>query len=100
MAKLKFGVIGCGWIGTAKHIGGLRQHPNAELVALCDIVPEKMEIAEKQFNLEGVEKYSDYRDLCSDPAIDVVPKSPVLLLPPANMCIVKSRCHARRRMAN
>ena len=72
MAKLKFGVIGCGWIGTAKHIGGLRQHPNAELVALCDIVPEKMEIAEKQFNLEGVEKYSDYRDLCSDPAIDVV----------------------------
>ncbi|NLK88784.1 MAG: gfo/Idh/MocA family oxidoreductase, partial [Clostridiaceae bacterium] len=39
MAKLKFGVIGCGWIGTGKHISTLSKHPNAELVALCDIVP-------------------------------------------------------------
>lgn len=72
MAKLRFGVIGCGWIGTAKHIGTLRSHAGAELVAICDILPERMDAAEKQYGLDGVKKYADYRDLCADPAIDVV----------------------------
>ncbi len=72
MSKLKFGVIGCGWIGIGKHIASLREHPNAEIVAICDIVPERMDAAQKQFNLEGVTKYSDYRDLCADQSIDVV----------------------------
>ncbi|MGI6333148.1 MAG: Gfo/Idh/MocA family protein [Saccharofermentanales bacterium] len=72
MAKLKFGVIGCGWIGTGKHISTLSKHPNAELVALCDIVPAKMDEAEKSFGLTGIKKYQDYRDLCSNPAIDVI----------------------------
>lgn len=72
MAKLRFGIIGCGWIGTAKHIGSLSAHPNAEITAICDIVPERMDAAEKQFGLQGVKKYADYRDLCADANIDVV----------------------------
>lgn len=72
MTKLKFGVIGCGWIGTGKHISSLRQHANAEIVAICDIMPDRMDEAEKKFELDGVKKYLDYRDLCSDPEVDVV----------------------------
>ncbi len=72
MAKLRFGVIGCGWIGTAKHIQTLAKHPDASLVALCDILPERMDAAEKQYGLAGVKKYADYRDLCADKDIDVV----------------------------
>ena len=72
MIKLKFGVIGCGWIGTAKHIDSLIKHPDADLVAICDIIPARMDIAEKKYGLTGIKKYQDYRDLCSDPAIDVV----------------------------
>jgi len=72
MIQLKFGIIGCGWIGTAKHISSLCQHPNAKVVALCDILPERMDDADKKFNLAGVKKYLDYRDLCSDPDIDVI----------------------------
>lgn len=72
MAKLKFGVIGCGWIGTGKHISTLSKHPNAELVAICDIELSRMDEAEKNFGLTGIKKYQDYRDLCSDPQIDVI----------------------------
>jgi predicted dehydrogenase len=72
MKKLNFGVIGCGWIGTGKHISSLKQHPHARLVAICDCDPARMDQAEKQFELRGIKKYEDYRDLCSDPSIDVV----------------------------
>ncbi len=72
MARLKFGVIGCGWIGTGKHIDSLIKHADAELVAICDIVLTKMDVVEKRYGLTSVKKYQDYRDLCSDPEIDVV----------------------------
>ncbi|MCC8145477.1 MAG: Gfo/Idh/MocA family oxidoreductase, partial [Bacteroidales bacterium] len=38
--KIRFAVVGCGHIGK-RHIEMIRRNPAAELVAVCDILPEK-----------------------------------------------------------
>lgn len=41
MKKLRVAVVGCGAIGTRRHIPEYAQNPNVELVGFCDIVPER-----------------------------------------------------------
>ena len=38
--KIKFAVVGCGHIGK-RHAAMIDQNPNAELVALCDVLPKE-----------------------------------------------------------
>ena len=47
--KVKFAIIGCGHIGK-RHATLIQQHPEAELVALCDVQPEE-ELALAAFNV-------------------------------------------------
>lgn len=72
MAKVKCGVIGCGWIGELKHISYLAKAEEAELVAICDIDQAVMEKVIGNFGLTGVKTYTDYRELCADPEIEAV----------------------------
>ena len=66
---LKFALVGCGRI-VKKHIEALRDIPKAELVAVCDIVPEK---AEKAGKTAGVPWYESYDEMLSaHPEVDVV----------------------------
>lgn len=46
--KLKVGVVGVGNIG-AIHAGVYKDNPNIELVALCDIIPTKADVAAAKF---------------------------------------------------
>jgi len=65
---IKFAVVGCGHIGK-RHARTVRLHPEAELVALCDIIPQK------QLDMEGFElPFFDSLEamLTSDVGIDVV----------------------------
>ena len=42
MAKKRIGIIGIGEIGTTKHLTQLTKHlDEVEIVALCDIIPER-----------------------------------------------------------
>ena len=45
---LKVGVVGVGNIGSI-HAGVYKDNPNAELVAVCDIIPEKADAAAAKF---------------------------------------------------
>jgi len=73
MTKLKIAIIGCGGIANGKHMPSLaRQKDRAEMVAFCDIVPEKAEKAAKDFGIVGAKTYTDYRQLLEDKSIDVV----------------------------
>tara|TARA_R100001129_G_scaffold143530_1_gene104654 strand:- start:5859 stop:6920 length:1062 start_codon:yes stop_codon:yes gene_type:complete len=67
---LKFGVLGCGRI-SKRHLDllGGNEIEGAELVAVCDNNPEKLESAKSRFN---VASYSDYADMLADPSVDVV----------------------------
>ncbi|MBI3501715.1 MAG: Gfo/Idh/MocA family oxidoreductase [Bacteroidetes bacterium] len=44
--KIKFGIVGCGHIGK-RHAEMVSRHPEAELVALCDILPKEKLSLEK-----------------------------------------------------
>ena len=50
MAKLKIGFIGCGGIANQKHLPGMAQQTEfVDLVAFCDLIPERAEKACKDF---------------------------------------------------
>lgn len=94
MSKLKFAIIGCGRI-SHKHIEALANNlDEAELVAVCDIVLEKMDkdveeyfehihenrkncsedeyIEEIAATKDEVKKYTDYKEMLEKEDIDVV----------------------------
>ncbi len=66
--KLGFGIIGCGRIAP-KHAESITAIPDAELVAVCDIIPEK---AEEFARLYNAEPYLDYKELLQRDDIDIV----------------------------
>ena len=70
--KLRLGVIGCGGIANGKHMPAEKRNPRAEMVAFCDIVPERAEKAKKDFGDENSAVYTDYKELLKDPTIDAV----------------------------
>ena len=71
-AKFRVGIIGCGGIANGKHMPNLAKIEGLEMVAFCDIIPEKAEKAAKEYGAEGAKIYEDYRDLLEDAGIDVV----------------------------
>lgn len=73
MSKLKIGIIGCGGIANGKHMPALkREADRAEMVAFCDLIPERAQKAAADYGAEGAKVYTDYRELLSDSSIDVV----------------------------
>ncbi len=73
MARLiKVGIIGCGGIANGKHMPSLKKVADCEMVAFCDIIPERAEKAAKEFGGEGAKVYTDYKELLKDPEIEVV----------------------------
>lgn len=69
---IKIGIIGCGNIASHKHMPALKAQKDVEMIAFCDILPEKAEKAANTFGVEGAKTYTDYRDLLADPTIDAV----------------------------
>jgi len=63
--KINFAVVGCGHIGK-RHAAIIDQHPDCELVALCDIIPKKDLGFETPF-FDSIEKLLDVV-----PAVEVV----------------------------
>ena len=73
MAKLKIGFIGCGGIANGKHLPGMAQQADSvDLVAFCDLIPERAEKAAKEYGTADAKIYTDYHDLLADPSIDAV----------------------------
>ncbi len=66
--KLCFGIIGCGRIAP-KHAESIIAIPEAELVAVCDIIPQK---AEEFARLYNAQPYLDYKELLQRDDIDIV----------------------------
>jgi Predicted dehydrogenases and related proteins len=70
--KVRIGIIGCGGIANGKHMPSLKKVADAEMVAFCDIIVEKAEVAAKQYGTPDAKVYSDYKKLLEDKTIDVV----------------------------
>jgi len=72
-SKSKNGKIGVGVIGLGigkLHLQGYSQSPNAEIVAVCDLIEEKTKKAAAQYGIENT--CTDYRELLAMPGIDAV----------------------------
>ena len=50
--KTKVGVIGTGSIAQGKHIPAYLKHPDAEIVAVCDIKPDVLEKVGSELGLK------------------------------------------------
>lgn len=71
MSKITIGIIGVGNMGTthAVNLYG-KKVPNVELVAICDIVPEKKQWVDE--NISGIPFYTDYKDMIAKEKLDAI----------------------------
>ena len=44
MKTLKIGIIGCGGIANGKHMPALKKLEDVEMVAFCDLIPERAKL--------------------------------------------------------
>ncbi len=65
--KIKFALVGCGVI-SKKHIKAISEIPDAEIVAVCDIEPQKAQATGEQL---GVQWYNNLQDLRLNKNVDV-----------------------------
>jgi UDP-N-acetyl-2-amino-2-deoxyglucuronate dehydrogenase len=65
---MNFAIVGCGHIAK-KHAEAIQNIEGANLVAVCDKVPQAMDEYVKKY---GARSYEDLADMLSDPSIDVV----------------------------
>lgn len=70
MKKLRIGVVGCGGIFYGVHRPSYLRMDDVEIVALCDIIPERAERCVKDF--PGAEVYTDFNELLKREDIDAV----------------------------
>ena len=69
---LRLGIIGCGGIANGKHMPAEKRNPRAEMVAFCDIIPERAQKAKEEYGTEDSAVYTDYKELLKDETIDTV----------------------------
>ncbi|MBE6546441.1 MAG: Gfo/Idh/MocA family oxidoreductase [Ruminococcaceae bacterium] len=72
MKKVKIGIIGVGGIGKGRHLREMLQCADADVVALCDIDPARLEEARELAGLSKEQCYTDYRALIADANVEAV----------------------------
>ncbi len=70
--RLRVGIIGCGGIANGKHMPAIRALKLIDIVALCDIIPERAQKAAMEYGISGAKVYTDYKELLEDETIDAV----------------------------
>ncbi len=68
MDTVRFGLIGCGGMGSF-HVGYFPQVANAKLTAVCDTDPAKLQAAGRR---SGAKEFSDYQQLLDSGLVDAV----------------------------
>ena len=69
MSTLKLGLIGAGGIAQA-HLTALKDYPQAEFIAVCDVVHEHAERTAAKWNIPCI--FDDYQELVQVPELDAV----------------------------
>jgi predicted dehydrogenase len=67
---IRVALVGTGAIAVQNHIPGVRLHPDADVVALCDPDPGARAAASAASGISRT--HSDYRDVVADPDIDAI----------------------------
>jgi predicted dehydrogenase len=70
MNKLGVGVIGTNRWAESAHLPGYVAHERVDLVALCDVIPERAAAMQQRFGARKI--YRDHHELLADPEIQAV----------------------------
>ena len=71
MEKLRIAIVGCGGIANQKHMPSIKANADkADMVAFCDIIPERAEKAAKEYGVEGAKVYTDYKEMLADTSVE------------------------------
>src|SRR5215208_7230340 len=91
MSRVKFGLIGAGGMANSVHYPSLAEMPDVELVALCELVPEKRTKTAERFGIART--FADYREMLASVEIDAV----YLLMPPHHLFDLAIECLRQRK---
>ena len=67
---LNYAIIGCGRISYNHFAAAIENKLN--LIAVCDIVPERMTEKLEKYQLENVKQYTDYQEMIANENIDLI----------------------------
>ena len=69
--KFRIGFIGCGWIAGA-HLKALKNQPDVEIVAGCDLIPGKAAKFFEDGEVEGVKTdYASHKEMIDDKSLNL-----------------------------
>lgn len=89
--KLRWAFIGCGGISTT-HLNAIAKIPEIEVVAGCDIKPERLTLMKEKYNMPAV--YEKWDDMLKDIQPDVVDVcTPNGVHCPAAIAALNAGCH-------
>ncbi len=92
-ARIRLGFIGTGNI-SALHLAGYSMLPEFEIVASCDINPERNAWFVKQPGMQNVRTYTDYNEMLEKEQLDAVDVcTPNGVHAPAAIAASKAGCH-------
>ncbi len=72
MSVIRVGSVGIGGISRGVHLPGIKNSPDLELVAVCDIDPEALRYAQETYGIDQAHCFTDYHDLINCPDVDAV----------------------------
>jgi len=91
--RMRVGMIGCGQIAKYLHVPDYAACPEAEIVALCDLVPSKAQALAKKYAPQA-KVYTDYRKMLKEAAVEAVTVAlPNYLHAPVTIDALKAGCH-------
>lgn len=91
--KLRVAMIGCGQIAKHLHVPDYAACPQAEIVALCDLIPAKADALAKKYAPKA-RIYTDYRKMLKDAAPEAVTVAlPNYLHAPVTLDALRAGCH-------
>lgn len=70
MDRVKIGIVGCGGIAHGLYLPGVAKIPRADIVALCDVDPERLQATQQRFDI--AQAYSHLDDMLADADIDLL----------------------------
>ncbi|MEA3345514.1 MAG: Gfo/Idh/MocA family oxidoreductase [Chloroflexota bacterium] len=68
--EIRIGLVGCGGIANGLYLPGIADIPRAEVVALCDISPERLEATSQRWSV--FQTYTDLGEMLAQSDIDLL----------------------------
>ncbi len=91
--NVRVGMIGCGQIAKCLHVPDYAFCPEAEIVALCDLIPAKAKALAAKY-APGAAIYTDYAKMLKEAKLDAVTVAlPNYLHAPVTIDALKAGCH-------